>query len=189
MDYRLLLISGSLREGSTNTAALRSIQAAPPRGVHASFYDELAGLPAFNPDLDTGAPPPEVDRLRTRIHRSDALVFSTPEYAGALPGSLKNLLDWTIGDEDADSVYEKPVAWLNASPRGAAGAHAELRTVLGYADATIVEAACMTVPVTQAMLGTDGLVKDPAALDQMHTMLQRLTARLASVSGSGSPRP
>ena len=35
-------------------------------------------------------------RLRGTIHEADALLFSTPEYAGALPGSLKNLLDWTI---------------------------------------------------------------------------------------------
>ncbi|WP_306796085.1 NAD(P)H-dependent oxidoreductase [Nocardia sp. XZ_19_369] len=26
-----------------------------------------------------------------------SVLFCTPEYAGTLPGSLKNLLDWTVG--------------------------------------------------------------------------------------------
>lgn len=53
----------------------------------------------------------------------DGVVFSVPEYAGALPGSFKNLLDRTIGDDQPGSIYEKPVAWINASPRGAVNAH------------------------------------------------------------------
>ena len=44
---------------------------------------------------------------------------STPEYAGAMPGALKNLLEWLIGDEAPRSIYEKPVGWVNTSPRGA----------------------------------------------------------------------
>lgn len=186
VSCELLLISGSLRARSTNTAALRTIEAAAPSIVHASLYDELADLPAFNPDLDTDEPPPEVRRLRTRIHSADALVFSTPEYAGALPGSLKNLLDWTIGDDQAGSIYQKPVVWLNTSPRGAAGAHAELRMVLEYAHASIVEEACADVPVTQAMLGPEGLVTDPATLDRIDVMLELLAARVVA---SSDPEP
>ena len=43
---------------------------------------------------------------------ADALVISTPEYAGALPGALKNRLEWTVGDGGA---YGEPVAWLNVA--------------------------------------------------------------------------
>ena len=182
VESRLLLISGSLRKRSTNTAALRTIESAPPGGVRATLYDELAGLPAFNPDLDTDAPPPLVERLRSRIHHAHALVFCTPEYAGALPGSLKNLLDWTIGDDESGSIYQKPVAWLNTSPSGAAGAHAELRTVLEYAHGTIMEEACTDVPVTRAMLGLHGLVTDPDSLDQIDAMVRLLAARVAAPS-------
>ena len=59
--------------------------------------------------------------LRTLVHRADALVICTPEYTGALPGSLKNLLEWLIGDGDTRSLYRKPVAWINASPTGRDG--------------------------------------------------------------------
>src|SRR5437763_13340337 len=49
---RILLISGSLRDGSTNTAALRTAQAAAPEGVETELYAGLATLPHFNPDDD-----------------------------------------------------------------------------------------------------------------------------------------
>ena len=157
---RLLLISGSLRLASTNTAILRTARRLAPDGVAVSIYEDLGRLPHFNPDDDTDPVNPEVARLRGAIRGATALVFSTPEYAGALPGSFKNLLDWTIGDDQPGSIYNKPVAWINAAPRGARGAHEELRTVLGYAHAVIVETACIHVPVTGSMIGEDGLIDD-----------------------------
>jgi NAD(P)H-dependent FMN reductase len=162
LTVRLLLVSGSLREASSNAAVLRTAVEVAPEGVDCVLYDGLAGLPAFNPDDDRQPLPPSVTALREAIHQAGAIVFSTPEYAGALPGSFKNLLDWTIGDDQPGSIYEKPAAWINASPRGAEGAHAELRTVLDYAHANIIEAACAHVPVTPAMIGADGLVQDGA---------------------------
>lgn len=173
VGHHVLLVSGSLRSGSTNTAALRTVAALAP--LECRFYDRLPRLPAFNPDADREPLDPEVRRLRESIHRADVILFCTPEYAGALPGSFKNLLDWTIGDEQPGSIYEKPVGWINVSPRGAAGAYAELRTVLGYAHARIIETACVDVPLTGAMIGEDGLVADPGA----RPALARLAAELA----------
>lgn len=175
---RLLLISGSLRSGSTNTAVLRSAQASTPEGVEAVFYQHLADLPHFNPDDEAGSLPSAVVELRSLIHAADAIVFSTPEYAGALPGSFKNLLDWCIGDDQAESLYEKPVAWINASPRGAVNAHDSLRKVLGYASAMIVEAACADIPVTAAMIGDDGLIADPSTRDHIADVVATLAAHV-----------
>jgi chromate reductase len=53
---RILLISGSTRIGSGNTAALRTVQALAPPGITALMYDGLAALPAFNPDQDQAPP-------------------------------------------------------------------------------------------------------------------------------------
>jgi chromate reductase len=160
---RVLLMSGSLRSGSTNTALLRTAVVIAPPGIAAELYEGMAELPHFNPDLDALPLDPEVDRLRTAIRSSDALLFSTPEYAGALPGSFKNLLDWTIGDDLAGSIYEKPVAFVNtsASPTGAADAHESLRKVLGYAHGTVIEAACAAIPVARTSV-QDGLIDDPS---------------------------
>ena len=108
-------------------------------------------------------------------------MFSTPEYAGALPGSLKNLLDWTIGDDQSGSIYQKPVAWMNVSPRGAGGAHQELRTVLGYASSQIVETACLDLPLTDAMIDEAGLIADPLACRRILESI-----RILGGLGSGS---
>jgi NAD(P)H-dependent FMN reductase len=117
----------------------------------------------------------------TPSNEADAIIFSTPEYAGALPGSLKNLLDWTIGDEEPGSIYEKPVAWVNASLRGADGAHSELRTVLGYAHARVIDIACAQIPITSQMIGPDGLVDD----DTSRAALAGVVVALATASPAG----
>jgi NAD(P)H-dependent FMN reductase len=174
---QVLLISGSLRSGSTNTALLATAEAVAPAGLAGVVYDGVDELPHFNPDHD--APPlhsPVAD-LRARIGRADALLFSTPEYAGALPGSFKNLLDWTVGGGE---IYGKPVAWVNASasPTGAADAHQSLRTVLGYVGAVIVEPACADIPVARNAIGPDGLIADPSVRARLGEVLEALRAHV-----------
>ena len=63
-----LAISGSLRAGSSNTAALEAIALLAPPYVTVRRYDELDLLPAFNPDLESGDLPAPVARLPGR-HR------------------------------------------------------------------------------------------------------------------------
>jgi chromate reductase, NAD(P)H dehydrogenase (quinone) len=99
------------------------------------------------------------------------VVFCTPEYAGALPGSFKNLLDWSVGGVE---MYEKPVAWINASTREAAHAHGSLRTVLGYISAEIVEEACVHVPVPRQSVGLDGLIGDAGIREALAEALRGL---------------
>lgn len=125
---RVLLVSGSLRAGSTNSALLRTAVALAPAGVEAVFFDGLDRLPHFDPDQDTDPLHPAVESLRAAIRGCDAMLFSTPEYAGALPGAFKNLLEWSVGDANAGSIYEKPVGWVNvsAAPAGAADAYESL---------------------------------------------------------------
>lgn len=155
----VLLVSGSTRSGSANTAALMTVAALAPGGVAAALYDRLAGLPAFNPDHDGERVPEPVAELRRAIESADAVVFCTPEYAGTLPGSFKNLLDWTVG---GGQLYGKPVAWLNvaAETRGM-GAEATLASVLGYVGAAVIESARRHIPVDRSAIGPDGTVTDP----------------------------
>jgi chromate reductase, NAD(P)H dehydrogenase (quinone) len=158
---RLLLISGSTRAASTNSALVRTAAVCAPPGVDAVVYGGLSDLPHFNPDDDREPLPPPVSALRAEISAADAVLFCTPEYAGTLPGSLKNLLDWTVGGSE---MSDKPVAWVNAAadPRRGGGAHATLATVLGYVQTRVVESACRHVPVARDAIGEDGLVTDEA---------------------------
>ena len=175
---KLLLISGSLRGGSTNSATMRTAAALAPDGVEATIYDGVGRLPHFNPDDDPAdgvGLDPEVAALRAALAEVDALLISTPEYAGALPGSFKNLLDWTVG---GGQTYEMPIAWINASgaaaPTGGADAHDSLRNVLGYTGARIVEEAVLRLPLARDDIGADGLIAPPGAREQIVSAVRAL---------------
>jgi NAD(P)H-dependent FMN reductase len=173
---RILLVSGSARAASTNTAALRTVAAVAPPGVESVLHEGLAALPAFNPDDDAEDPaalPPSVRELRAAIDAADAVLFSTPEYAGALPGAFKNLLDWTVGA--IPGLGGKPVGWINVAAAGrGSGADAELATVLGYVGADVVPAACIRIPVGHGDVDPDGLVADPAVRAALAGLLPAL---------------
>ena len=181
-SLNLLLISGSLREASTNTAVLRTASELAGDGLTATLYAGIQKIPAGckgfsegeivvvtdDDDREGEAAHAAVADLRAQIAAADAILLCTPEYAGALPGALKNLLEWTVGD---GGTYRKPIAWINASgpaaPTGGADAHDSLRKVLGYVHADIVETACMRIPLTRDAVGADGTVTDPAAREHI----------------------
>ena len=175
-EIRVLLVSGSTRRGSTNTAALASAAAEAPGRVTAVLYDGLADLPAFNPDDDGERLPATVAGLRRQIADADAVLFCTPEYAGTLPGSFKNLLDWSVGGGE---IYGKPAAWINvAAPGRGKGAEETLALVLGYVGAVIVDAACRRIPVDRASIGADGTVTDPEFTAQLAQVWDALLTHL-----------
>jgi chromate reductase, NAD(P)H dehydrogenase (quinone) len=179
---KLLLISGSLRGGSTNSATVRTAAALAPDGIKVTIYDGMGRLAHFNPDddpTDGVGLDAEVATLRAALAEADALLVSTPEYAGALPGSFKNLLDWTVG---GGQTYGMPVAWINvsgaAAPTGGADAHESLRKVLGYTGAEIVEDAVLRLPLSRDDIGEAGLITPPegrAAIIGAMTALARAT--------------
>jgi len=170
----VLVVSGSTRAASTNTALCRTAAVAAPEGVEVETYLDVSVLPHFDPDDDREPLPPAVQQLRDSIAAADVVLFCTPEYAGTLPGSFKNLLDWTVG---GTQLTDKPVAWVKAAAdsRRGEGAHATLATVLGYVQARVVEDSCRHVPVARESVGPDGLVTDPLVhagmADAMTTLL------------------
>jgi chromate reductase, NAD(P)H dehydrogenase (quinone) len=177
---RILLISGSIREGSLHTAALRTAARFAPEGITASVYDGLRGLPAFVPGEQ---PVPEaVTFLRYRVNAADALLFCTPQYAGSLPGSLKNLLDWLADGGELDG---KLAAWLSVvAPGQDEGACATLETVLAHGSARVLRPACIRVPLNLAAIDAQGFVTDP----RLHMALQDMLAALARSLAAAQPR-
>jgi chromate reductase, NAD(P)H dehydrogenase (quinone) len=172
------MISGSLRNASTNTAVLRTVEVVASPSLELTLYRGMSDLPHFNPDDDAPATSPAVRSLRAAVRAADAVVFSTPEYAGDLPGSFKNVLDWAVGDDRSGSMYGKPVAWINCSPRGALDAHASLRRVLGYLGTTIIDDACIDVPVGRDAVGSDGSIASPDIRRSLADALSRLAGAI-----------
>jgi len=177
---RVLLVSGSTRGGSGNAAALRTLAELAPPGVTPVTYGGLSELPAFNPDHDGDRLPALAAELRHEIGRAAAVLFCTPEYAGTLPGSFKNLLDWTVGGGE---MYEKPVAWLNvANPGRGGGAAATLALVLSYVGATVVESACRDIPVPRTAITPEGTISDPSFASTVADVWTALLTQLGDTS-------
>ena len=169
----ILAVSGSLRAGSSNTAALRTAAQVSPSGVKVVLYEGMGRLPHFDPDDDRDPLHPEVVALRHALDVADAVLFCTPEYAGTLPGSFKNLLDWCVG---GTGLNDKATGWINVSPyaSGGDGALNTLRTVLGYVGARVVDEACTHLPVPRGTLAEDGTVHDETVRAQVTTLLEAL---------------
>lgn len=181
--HRVLLICGSLRTGSTHAAVLQTARELAPPSVDCDVYDGLARLPPYSPDDDVEPLPPAVADLRRRMDAAAALLFCTPEYAGALPGAFKNLLDWGVGG----GLYAKPVAWINAGggPTGAADAHASLRKVLGYTGSDLVEGACADIQVLRQEVDGEGRIRDPALRARIGGVLPALVAHVGAGERAG----
>lgn len=105
---RVLGISGSLKPSSANSALLRSLAGASRDPF--DLWDRLGALPHFVPGDDGDD---AVASLRAAVAAADVVVVATPEYAGGMPGSLKNALDWLVGSGE---LYDKRVIVLSAAP-------------------------------------------------------------------------
>jgi len=174
-ERSVVVMSGSTRAASTNTAFARTAAAHPPAGTTVTAWTALTGLPHFDPDLDRDPLPAPVAALRDLLSGADAVVLCTPEYAGALPGAFKNALDWTVG---SIVFSDKPVAWIKvaADARRGEGAHAELATVLGYVQARTLPQACTHVPIDRNAVNAEGLIADETIVKAVNGALAAVVA-------------
>ncbi|OGU22869.1 MAG: FMN reductase [Hydrogenophilales bacterium RIFOXYD1_FULL_62_11] len=172
---RVLAISGSLRKASLNTALLRAAARIAPPGIEVVLYHSLGELPLFNPDIEASEPVPVVT-FREHILASDALLIASPEYAHGVTGAIKNALDWMVGNE---TLVNKPVALLNASPR-ATHAQAALREIVSTMSARLVDEACITIPILGSGFSEDDIVQRPDIKSALLTALSFLKAAVQS---------
>lgn len=96
-DVRFLVFSASLRRESLNsrlaTLAARMVQAHGGE-VDLAQMSEF-DVASFNGDLEIDREPPAgAAEFRRRLEASDAFVIASPEYNAAMPGLLKNAIDW-----------------------------------------------------------------------------------------------
>jgi chromate reductase len=179
---KILAVSGSLRAGSYNTQLLRAAAEAAPAGVEVELWEGIGDLPLYDQDLDVGAPPEPVRRLREDWGRADAILFATPEYNGSFPGGLKNAVDWGSRPRLEAPLVNKTVAVVGASPGqfGALWAQADLRKTLGVAGARVVGE---ELPVSRANEKFDagGRLLDEELRGRLSLVLETLAAEAAPV--------
>jgi chromate reductase, NAD(P)H dehydrogenase (quinone) len=173
---KILGISGSLRAASYNTALLRAAAELAPADVQIELYENLESLPPYNEDRDTELPPGEVRRLREQIAAADAVLFSTPEFNGTMPGQMKHAVDWASRPYGKGSaLWGKPAAVIGASVTdyGAIWAQDHLRKALGIASARVIDAE-LPVAKASARFDEDGVLTDLEVRDRLGEILGEL---------------
>lgn len=174
---RILAVSGSLRRDSHNTQLLRAAVEAAPEGVEVELWQGLADLPLYDQDLDTIEPVESVRRLREEWGAADAILFSTPEYNGSVPGGLKNAVDWASRPVREAALTNQTVSVIGATTGqfGAMWAQADLRKILGTAGARVVGSE-LPVPRAHEKFDADGRLLDAELFERLRLVLGTLAS-------------
>lgn len=179
----ILAISGSLRSGSFNTAALRAAVELAPSGMRVELQD-IGDLPLYNDDVRAQGFPPPAQRLRERIKAADGLLFSTPEYNYSIPGVLKNAVDWA--SRPPEQPFDgKPIAIMGASPGaiGTARAQYHLRQCFVFLNGHVLNRPEVMISGAASKFDAAGKLTDQTTRDFLAAMLVAFKAWTVRMRG------
>ncbi len=129
-------------------------------------------MPPYDGDVESASGVPESTvRLGRKITAADALIISTPEYNGSIPGVLKNVVDW-LSREKMVSLAGKHLLLLAASPGALGGTRSLWHTrqpfeVLGVH----VFPGMMGLPNAYNAFDEQGRLKDERTVQRLQTTL------------------
>ncbi len=180
----ILMISGSLRSNSYNTAILRYLK----NEFGFELYENLGEIPAFNADLNIHTlthddSPKNVQAFRQTLKHADAIIISTPEFAHQIPGVLKNALDWVVSSGE---LSDKPTMVISATPTHLGGekVHDALVYLLNVIDARVIEEASLQVSMVNQKINKEGNITDTALLEALNTRIHHF---LQSIEANTTP--
>jgi chromate reductase, NAD(P)H dehydrogenase (quinone) len=127
------------------------------------MFADLSAIPVYNDDVREQGLPQSVAYLEEQIAKADAVLISTPEYNYTIPGMLKNAIDW-VSKAPVQPFRHKPVAIMGGSMGaiGTARAQYDLRKVLAFLDAHVLNQPEIMIAVAQTKFDADGNLTDEA---------------------------
>jgi chromate reductase, NAD(P)H dehydrogenase (quinone) len=167
-------IVGSLRKESFNKQLLKAAGKLLPNDVQFTIAD-ISSVPLYNQDLEDDFPETVINLKRT-VEAADALIFSTPEYNGSIPGVLKNVIDWLSRPSGHSSLNGKPVGIIGGTPGmfGAVHAQMHLRQILSLMNMHVIPQPLVLVGQIQNKFDAEGRLTDITTQNIMQKHLDRL---------------
>lgn len=179
----VLGFSGSLREGSLNSAALRAAADLAPAGMTVTPGPSLESPCTTRISARRGTPD-AVTALANAVGAADAVLIVTPEYNYSIPGVLKNAIDW-LSRLDPQPFAGKPLAIMGASMGrlGTARAQYHLRQTFVFLDAMVMNRPEVMIGAAHTLVDDSNNLTDEATRTHISGLLEALAAhtrRLAS---------
>ena len=191
MTYTVGYLVGSLASDSINrTLSKALIRLAPPELTLVEI--PIGDLPLDSRDDDADCPPAG-RALKEALAAVDAVLFVTPEYNRAVPGALKNAIDWASRPAGANSFSRKPSAVIGASTGklGTAVAQQNLRSILSFCNSPQMNAPEAYIQLTPGLITAEGEVTEPSTEEFLRTFMagfggfvQRVYTILPRTSGT-----
>lgn len=173
---KILVFAGALRVDSCNKKFAReAARLAKAAGAEVEFADlKDYPMPPYDGDIESASGIPQTTKeLGKKIAAADALIISTPEYNGSIPGILKNVIDWLSRDKPV-SLTGKQLLLLAASPGALGGVRSLWHSrqpfeVLGVH----VFPNMMGLPKAYDAFDADGKLKDEKTTQQLQTLVEQ----------------
>ena len=183
----LIGISGSLRQGSFNSALLRAARDLTPKGAGLDIRS-IGAIPLYNGDLEKSEGIPDaVTSLKDAIAAADGLLIATPEYNNSIPGVLKNAIDWlSRPPADIKRVFGgKPVALMGASTGrfGTILSQNAWLPVFRTLGAQLWSGSRLLVPQARGVFSEDGELVDEEIRNRLRGFLQGYDEFVRSTKG------
>ena len=171
---RVLGISGSLRQASWNSIALKAAQKLAPAGMTIEIC-EIRDIPFYDGDVEAAGMPASVAAFREKVRAADALLIASPEYNSSVSGVLKNAIDWA-GRPPNQPLDGKPIAIFGASPgvTGTIRGQAHLRQILANVNGLVLVQPVVAIGNAAQRFDADGNITDEATRAFVVSMLVKL---------------
>jgi NAD(P)H-dependent FMN reductase len=153
----VFVINGSASNNSSNERLIDYLAALISGKLNLTIFNDLKGLPHFDPALSIENTPVEIIAFRASIEKADGIIICTPEYVFSIPSGLKNAIEWCV----STTVFsDKPTGLITASADGRKG-HAELQLIMKTVMTSFTEETTLLIQGIKGKINQEGNITDP----------------------------
>ena len=175
MQKKILAISGSTSKESSNESILQTIKEIYRETLDVQLFNDIAGLPHFDPDPYPEKIPPNVITFRELVEQADGVIICSPEYVFSLPAVLKNALEWVV----ATTIFsDKPVALIIASGSGEKALE-QLVLIMNTLQVKIGNNATLLIKGARSKINSAGKITDTKTLEDIDRLMQSFISTIA----------
>jgi chromate reductase len=184
VGLKILGVSGSIRPGSHNLAALKAAREVLPGDAALDIVDML-NIPVYSEEVLKAGFPAAVQNFRERAAAADAVLFASPEYNYSISSSLKATLEWSSRPPNPP-LGGKPCAIMGAStsPLGTLRGQSHLRQVCVSLNLIPLNAPTVDIAEAQKKFDANGTLTDAATRELIRRLVVGLVEFALRLKGS-----